>query len=149
MAGVFRKVVSAFTRPRGRSAPAVLLPKEERHLPGRAEITHYGNGGFRFAEMSHRGAILCLPSGVFALEAVSAADLNIETLSRALAAFEGIETFLIGTGKNLVPLDEATRAAFRDCNIVVECVATGTAVRMYNIMLGENRAVACALLAVE
>lgn len=35
----------------------------EAHFPGRAPIDAYGNGGFRFAEMSHRGSILCLPSG--------------------------------------------------------------------------------------
>ena len=34
--------------------------------PGRAPIDAYGNGGFRFAEMSHRGSILCLPSGIYA-----------------------------------------------------------------------------------
>lgn len=36
----------------------------EAHFPGRAPIDAYGNGGFRFAEMSHRGSILCLPSGI-------------------------------------------------------------------------------------
>ena len=34
------------------------------HYPGRAPIEAYGNGGFRFAGMSHRGSILCLPSGI-------------------------------------------------------------------------------------
>ena len=34
--------------------------------PGRAPIDAYGNGGFRFADMSHRGSILCLPSGIYA-----------------------------------------------------------------------------------
>lgn len=34
------------------------------HFPGRAPIDAYGNGGFRFAEMSHRGSLLCLPSGI-------------------------------------------------------------------------------------
>ena len=35
------------------------------HYPGRAPIDSYGNGGFRFAGMSHRGALLCLPSSFF------------------------------------------------------------------------------------
>ena len=35
-------------------------------FPGRAPIDAYGNGGFRFADMSHRGSILCLPSGIYA-----------------------------------------------------------------------------------
>ena len=36
----------------------------DQHFPGRAPIDAYGNGGFRFAGMSHRGSILCLPSGI-------------------------------------------------------------------------------------
>ncbi|EFG37835.1 hypothetical protein BAZG_01166 [Brucella sp. NVSL 07-0026] len=40
----------------------------EAHFPGRAPIDAYGNGGFRFAEMSHRGSILCLPSGIHGWE---------------------------------------------------------------------------------
>ena len=36
----------------------------EGFVPGRHLIDAYGNGGFRFAEMSHRGSILALPSGV-------------------------------------------------------------------------------------
>ena len=37
---------------------------EAGHLPGRHPIDAYGNGGFRFGDMSHRGSILMLPSGV-------------------------------------------------------------------------------------
>jgi uncharacterized protein len=36
------------------------------HFPGRAVIDSYGGGGFGFAEMSHRGSILALPSGIYA-----------------------------------------------------------------------------------
>ena len=34
-------------------------------VPGRYPIDAYGNGGFRFADMSHRGSILVLPSGIW------------------------------------------------------------------------------------
>ena len=36
------------------------------HYPQRAPIDAYGNGGFRFAGMSHRGSVLFLPSGIYA-----------------------------------------------------------------------------------
>ena len=36
------------------------------HLPRPAPIESYGNGGFRFAGMSHRGSLLCLPDGSWA-----------------------------------------------------------------------------------
>ncbi len=32
------------------------------HYPARAPIDAYGNGGFRFAGMSHRGSLLIVPS---------------------------------------------------------------------------------------
>ena len=35
------------------------------HYPGRAPIDAYGNGGFRFAGMSHQGSLLVLPSGMY------------------------------------------------------------------------------------
>lgn len=40
--------------------------------PYAAAVTAYGNGGFRFADISHRGSILCLPNGVHAWDAVQA-----------------------------------------------------------------------------
>ena len=43
------------------------IEMREAHFPGRAPIDAYGNGGFRFADMSHRGSILCLPSGVYGI----------------------------------------------------------------------------------
>ena len=46
-----------------RSSPGTVIRKA--HFPGRAPIDAYGNGGFRFAGMSHRGSILCLPSGIY------------------------------------------------------------------------------------
>ena len=38
----------------------------EGFVPGRHLLDAVGNGGFRFAEMSHRGSILILPSGIYA-----------------------------------------------------------------------------------
>ena len=46
------------------AAMAEGIVVREAHFPGRAPVDAYGNGGFRFAGMSHRGSILCLPSGV-------------------------------------------------------------------------------------
>lgn len=34
----------------------------EASYPYQVPIDAYGNGGFRFADMSHKGSLLCLPS---------------------------------------------------------------------------------------
>ena len=39
---------------------------DEPHLPRQALIDSHGEGGFRFAGMSHRGSLLCLPDGIWA-----------------------------------------------------------------------------------
>jgi uncharacterized protein len=41
------------------------------------------------------------------------------------------------------------RQALRARGVIVEAIATGGAVRTYNILLGENRAVGAALIAVD
>jgi uncharacterized protein len=122
----------------------------DAHFPGRASIDSYGNGGFRFAGMSHRGSLLCLPSGIYGWDApASAAGLDEAALERILAEAEAVETLLVGTGRDLRPLSAAVRARLRDAGIVADAMATGAAVRTFNVMLAEDRAVAAALIAVD
>ena len=117
--------------------------------PGRAPIDAYGNGGFRFAGMSHRGSILCLPSGIYAWSATDPADITEETLGQALEEAGGFAVFLIGTGKSQVFAGPALRRLFDEREIALEAMSTGAAARTYNVLLAEDRAVAAALLAVD
>ena len=119
------------------------------HFPGRAPIDAYGNGGFRFAEMSHRGSILCLPSGIHGWAAEDAAGLAEADFERVFAEADAIEILLAGTGDALRPLDAGLRQRFRGARIAVETMSTGAAVRTYNVLLAEERAVAAALIAVD
>jgi uncharacterized protein len=112
-------------------------------------IEAYGKGGFRFADMSHRGSILCLPQGIWASDVKALADLDLAAVAPALADGAAIDHFLIGTGKDIAPLAPAIRDAFRGRHIVVEPMSTGAAVRTYNILLGERRRVGALLIAVE
>ncbi|HVY18905.1 MAG TPA: MTH938/NDUFAF3 family protein [Bauldia sp.] len=116
------------------------------HYPGRAPITAYGNGGFRFAGMSHRGSLLCLPSGIYGWDAPQPIDES--SLAKVFAEADGIEVLLVGTGVELRPLSTAVRDRCRAASIVAEPMATGAAVRTYNVLLAEDRAVAAALIAV-
>ena len=112
-------------------------------------IEAYGKGGFRFADMSHRGSILCLPQGIWTSEVKAPGEIGLESLSLALADGAGIDHFLIGTGKDIAPLSPAIRDAFRSRRIILEPMSTGAAVRTYNILLGERRRVGALLIAVE
>jgi len=119
------------------------------HFPGRAPIDAYGNGGFRFADMSHRGSLLCLPSGVHGWEPADPAALTEADFTRVLAEADGIGILLVGTGRDLRPLPAALRTAFKDARISADPMSTGAAVRTYNVLLAEDRAVAAALVAVD
>lgn len=121
----------------------------QAHFPGRAPIEAYGNGGFRFADMSHRGSILCLPSGIYGWEPADAANLAPSDFERLLAEAGGVQILLVGMGKSLAPLPPALRSTLREAGITSDPMSTGAAVRTYNVLLAENRAVAAALIAVE
>lgn len=118
-------------------------------FPGRASIDAYGNGGFRFADMSHRGSILCLPSGVRGWNARSADDLTPDAFAAVLAEQGEIGFLLLGTGRSQVFPSLELRSAFTAAGIGLEPMSTGAACRTYNVMLAEKRAVAAALLAVD
>ena len=121
---------------------------DDPHLPQAAAIEAYGKGGFRFAGMSHRGSILCLPTGIWAWPVTVAGEITEHTLARALASRD-MELFLIGTGQSPWPMSQALRWRFHDARIGVEVTPTGAAVRTYNILFGERRRVGAALIAVD
>jgi uncharacterized protein len=124
-------------------------PKYSGFLPGRHVIEGYGNFGFSFGGMSHRGSILALPSGIYAWDVMGPEDLGVGALAQVFAEPKGeIEHLLIGTGVELRPLAKELRAALNRDGVRVEPMATGAAARTYSILLGENRRVAAALIAV-
>jgi protein-export SecD/SecF family membrane protein len=118
------------------------------HLPRAAPIDAYGKGGFRFADLSHRGSLLCLPNGIWASPVSNPAEITEAALALVFANAQAIDHCLIGTGIDMVPLASGLRETFRAHKIVAETMATGAAVRTYNILLGERRRVAALLIAV-
>lgn len=121
----------------------------EAHFPGRAPIDAYGNGGVRFADMSHRGSLLCLPSGIYGWEPADPLALTAADFAKLLNEADKVEILLVGAGKDLKPLPAALRTALKAAGIAADPMSTGAAVRTYNVLLAENRAVAAALIAVE
>ncbi|QGM99453.1 Mth938-like domain-containing protein [Methylocystis parvus] len=118
------------------------------YVPGRFRIDDYGDGGFRFADMSHRGSILALPTGVRAIATASWKEIDAATIDLALSDSGGLDLFIVGTGKDLMPLASPLRARLRDAGVGCETMATGAAVRTYNMLLDEGRRVGALLIAV-
>jgi uncharacterized protein len=118
-------------------------------FPRQVGIDAYGNGGFRFADMSHRGSLLCLPSGMSGWAVSSSAEATPESFAAVFAAADEIDVLLFGQGTDIAPFDKSLRQALRERGIIVEALSTGSAVRTYNVLLAEERRVAAALIAVE
>jgi uncharacterized protein len=118
------------------------------HLPRPAPIDAYGKGGFAFADMSHRGSLLCLPDGIWAWPVTKVTEIDEISLSRVLAAANGIDSLIIGTGTEVWITPSRLREAFRAVHVGLDAMQTGPAIRTYNIMIGERRRVAAALIAV-
>jgi uncharacterized protein len=116
-------------------------------LPGQTPIDAYGNGGFRFAAMSHQGSTLALPSGMHEWRPDD--PLTVENFALVLAERSLIAMLLLGTGNTIIRPQELVRDAIARAGIGLDVMDTGAAVRTYNILLGERRRVAAALIAVE
>ena len=118
------------------------------HLPRSAPIDAYGKGGFAFADMSHRGSLLCLPDAIWAWPVTKPTEIDEYTLSRVFAAANGIDSLIVGTGTEAWIAPNRLREALRRVHIGLDSMQTGPAIRTYNIMIGERRRVAAALIAV-
>lgn len=116
--------------------------------PGRAAIDAYGNGGFRFADMSHRGSLLILPDRMCAWDSLHADSITVASLASVLGQLTAPWFLLLGTGKRQVFPSADIRRAFIDAGIGLEVMDTGAAARTYNVLLAEGRPVAAALMAV-
>jgi uncharacterized protein len=123
------------------------VERDSPHLPHPAAIEAYGKGGFRFAGMSHRGSLVCLPDGIWPCPARRPQDIDMATLALILAA--PVDHCVIGTGRDPWTLPRELMARFVARSIAVETMATGSAVMTYNILLGERRRIAALLIAVD
>jgi uncharacterized protein len=119
------------------------------HYPGRAPIDAYGAGGFRFAGMSHRGSLLCVPDGIHGWPVMRPEEIDRDSLFEVFAQASRIDVLIVGTGAGLVPLPRPLKAELSAVRIVAEPMSTGAAVRTFNVLLAEGRAVAAALIAVD
>jgi uncharacterized protein len=112
-------------------------------------IEGYGGGGFRVDGAVHKGSLIVLPTGILAWDVGDFAQIDEATLPPALLADANVELLLLGCGARLQMVPRALRDAIRAAGTVIEPMDTGAAVRTYNILLGEHRRVAAALIAVD
>jgi uncharacterized protein len=126
----------------------VSVSLADPHFPGRAPIDGYGQGGFRFAGMSHRGSLIIVPSGIYAWDAMAPQDISETSLARIFAEAGDIDLLMIGSGRDPIALPADIREKCKETRIAVDIQPTGGAASTFNVLLDEGRRVAAALLAV-
>jgi uncharacterized protein len=91
---------------------------------------------------------LCLPDAIWAWPITSPEGIDEASLARVFAAANVIDTLIIGTGTGIWLPPQALREALRAVRVMLDAMQTGPAITTYNIMIGERRRVAAALIAV-
>lgn len=104
-------------------------------------IEGYGPGFFRLGAHVLRGACLITPwdAGPWG---------GLEDLATPLAMAGRIDVLLLGLGAEITPVPRAFRDALEAQGIGVEPMNSPAACRTYNVLLGEGRRIAAALLPV-
>ncbi len=116
-------------------------------LPGRHLIEGFGQGGFRFSGMSHKGSIILLPSGIHSFDAPAPFRHQEDLYEQVFSEAADIDILLIGAGLAPIPLLDILRWRFRDAGIRPDVMPTSSACSTYNVLLDEGRRVAALLVA--
>lgn len=105
-------------------------------------VEGYGPGFFRIGGHVLRGACLITPwdAGPWG---------GLEDTATPLSLEGRIDVLFVGTGASIAHVPQSFRTALEQQGIGVEVMASPTACRTYNVLLGEGRRVAVALLPVE
>lgn len=105
-------------------------------------IEGYGPGFFRVAGHVLRGPCLITPwdAGPWG---------GFEDTATPLTLVDKIDVLFVGTGGNIAHVPPAFREALEGQGIGVEVMASPAAARTYNVLLGEGRRVAAALIPVD
>lgn len=102
-------------------------------------IESYGPGFFRVGSHVLRGPSLITPWDAGAWG-------GLQDVAAPLALAGKIDVLLLGLGADIAVVPRAFRAALEDVGIGLEPMNSPAACRTYNVLLGEGRRIAAALL---
>lgn len=109
-------------------------------------VQSYGEGGFRVSGRRYQGSILVLPDKTETWPIEAMADLSLRSLTPIMEAEPAVELLIIGCGPTFALAPVTLREVLKSKKIGVETMDTGAACRTYNVLAGEGRRVAAALI---
>ena len=105
-------------------------------------IQSYGSESFRIGNAIYSHSVLVLPTLTVAWNG----SLELSAMEALLTESPPIEVLLIGTGKRHEMVSPELRKELKARGIALDTMDTGAACRTFNILLGESRRVAAALI---
>ena len=109
-------------------------------------IRSYGPGHFMIGERDWRGPVLVTPSATTVWNVARAEDLSLASLAALRQASAPTELLVLGCGPRAAFIAPAVKAELKSAGLALEVVDTGSACRIYNVLLAEGRRVAAALI---
>ena len=109
-------------------------------------IRSYGPGRFLISDGEWRQPVLVTPTATMAWKVARAEQLTLQSLDALKAAPVPTELLVLGCGARAIFVPPDLRAALKAAGFALEVVDTGSACRIYNVLLAESRRVAAALI---
>ena len=109
-------------------------------------IRTYGPGHFQISNRDWREPVLVTPTATTAWTVTRAEELSADNVAAVRAGAAPAELLVVGCGRRSVFVPPAVRASLKNIGLSLEVVDTGSACRMYNVLIAEGRRVAAALI---
>jgi uncharacterized protein len=111
-------------------------------------VRSYGPGRFKIGERDWHSPVLVTPTRTTEWHVARAEDLALDNLAALTEAPAPTELLVVGCGARAVFLPPVLRTTLKSAGLSLEVVDTGSACRIYNVLLAEGRRVAAALIPV-
>jgi uncharacterized protein len=109
-------------------------------------VRSYGPGRFLIGEREWREPVLVTPAATLPLGATRVEDITVGTLAVLKTLTVPTELLVLGCGARALFVPADRRAELKAAGLGLEVVDTGSACRIYNVLVAEGRRVAAALL---
>ena len=110
-------------------------------------IQGYGGGMFRISDVVHSHSVIVLPTRTLPWPPARVSEIDEQSLRPVFDQAEQIDILLLGSGNSMQLTPTGIQEICRARAVVIEVMDTGAACRTYNLLAGEKRRVAAALIA--
>ena len=116
---------------------------------GRNIIQSYGNGKFQINDKQYDHSVLVFSDQIIPWAPIDTNNLIVDDFKKVLTVGPIVELLLLGCGKTTWFLPLPLRDELKEMGLVLEPMDTGAACRTFNVLLGEDRRIAAALMLVD